>query len=97
VGLALVVGGVVCGVLAQNASNTITQEAQSRQPFDYNTFQSGKTDQAVEIALLAIGGAAVISGAMVMILGKRQITRAHASLAPLVRTHAAGLGLGGTF
>jgi tetratricopeptide (TPR) repeat protein len=96
-GVALIAGGIACGVLAQNAGNTITHGAQSGQAFDYNTYQSGRTDQTLEIALLAVGGAAVVAGATVMILGKRQTSRAHASIRPLVLGHTAGFAVGGAF
>ncbi len=62
-GVAIAVGGIVCGVLAQNAGNDLTRAAQSGQSFDYNKYQSGKTDQTLEIALIAVGGAAAVAGA----------------------------------
>jgi tetratricopeptide (TPR) repeat protein len=79
-GVALLAGGIACGVLAQNEGNTITKAAMANQAFDYNAYSTGKTDQTVEIALLTIGGAAVVAGTVVMILGKRQQSRARASL-----------------
>lgn len=96
-GVAIAVGGIVCGVLAQNAGNSITHAAQSGQAFDYSTFQAGKTDQALEIALLAVGGAAVIAGVTVMIVGKRQSSRAHASLHPFIGGRAGGFAVAGAF
>jgi tetratricopeptide (TPR) repeat protein len=96
-GVAIVVGGIVCGVLAQSAGNDLTHAAQMGQPFDYNKYQAGKTDQTLEIALIAVGGAAVVAGATVMVLGRRQQTHAHAWLRPMLGPGTAGLALDGGF
>jgi tetratricopeptide (TPR) repeat protein len=91
------IGGIVCGVLAQNAGNSVTHAAQTQQAFDYNTYRTGQSEQAAEIALLAIGGAAVVAGTTVMIVGKRQSIRAHAWLQPFAGPRASGLSFAGAF
>jgi tetratricopeptide (TPR) repeat protein len=95
-GLAIV-GGIVSGVLATNAGHSITNAAQMGQTFDYATYHSGQVEQAAEIALLTVGGAAAIAGATAIVIGKRESKRVHAWLQPLIGRGATGLALGGAF
>jgi tetratricopeptide (TPR) repeat protein len=71
IGGALLAGGIAFSVLANHASNDVTHAAQTGGAFDYGIYSSGKTDDALGIALLSVGGCAVVVGAIVMIVAKR--------------------------
>jgi tetratricopeptide (TPR) repeat protein len=98
VGVGALVGGLVAGVLAQNAGDKLTQLDRARQSFDYGQQQAGKTDTIAEGVLLGVGAAAVVSGGVLVVLGLRE--RRHArqlSFAPAVGRSVAGASLSGTF
>lgn len=85
VGVALVVGGIVTGVLAQQAGDKLTSINNNMQTFDYSQQQAGKTEQLLEGVFLGVGGAAVVAGAVVFGLGHREQRRAQKlTIAPSV-------------
>lgn len=93
-GLVLVVGGIVSGVLAKQASDKLTRLDQTNQPFDYRLEQSGKTALSLEGVFLGIGAAAVVAGGVVLYLGYRQQRREQkVSFTPIGTTSPAGAGL----
>lgn len=90
-GVALAATGAAFGGLAMQAGNDVTARAQAHQTFDPARYQAGQNDQALEAALLAVGGAAAIAGTVVLILGRREAARArYARIAPLIAPGVAG-------
>lgn len=97
-GLVLVVGGIVCGVLAQQAGDKLTRLDQTMGTFDYNQEQSGFTDQVLESVLVGVGAAAVVTGAVLYVLGHREQRRARSfALVPAVGHGVVGAALEGSF
>jgi tetratricopeptide (TPR) repeat protein len=90
VGVAALVGGIVSSVLAQQASDKVVSTANSSGTYDPSVQQQGKTAQAAAIALYAIGGAAVATGTVLLVLGQRKKSAAAAMLAPTVGPQYAG-------
>jgi len=90
-GVAALAGGISCGILAKQNSDALTRAAQMMQPFDSGKQSAGKAEQSAEIALLAIGGAAVVTGVVLLLVGRaHQHHGARAQLTPLIGAHAAG-------
>ena len=75
VGLGALAGGIATGVLTQQASDAIAAEAKAGQHFQPATESRALTDQTAEVALLAVGGAAVVGGVVLYYLGWRQGAR----------------------
>jgi hypothetical protein len=71
VGGALLIGGIVCGVLAQQASDDISAAARTHDFYNAQRYAAGRNDQIAEAALLAVGGAALVGGVVVLALGVR--------------------------
>lgn len=91
VGVGALAGGVACGVLAKQNADALTRAGQMMQPFDSNKQSAGKTEQAAEIALLAVGGVAVVTGVVLVLVGRSHARRAaRAQIAPTVGPHAFG-------
>jgi tetratricopeptide (TPR) repeat protein len=82
-GVALVVGGIVCGALAQRNADDITALAHRGGTFVASKESSGQALQAAEGALIAIGGAAVVTGVVLFVVGRQKARRAAASHAGL--------------
>lgn len=98
VGVGAVVGGVVCGVLAQKAGDKLSQLDQSKQTFDYNQERNGKTDQLLEGVLLGVGAAAIVAGTVTFIVGQREKNRSRqVSIAPIAGANLAGILVNGRF
>jgi len=74
-GVGALAGGIATGVLSQNASNAVANAAKAGQRFDPAQESRGLTDQTVSIALLAVGGVAVVAGAIIYYLGWRHGAR----------------------
>lgn len=95
-GLALVGVGIGFAVLTQQASDQLSNP-QPGSTFDPGLESAGRTDQAIAIATLAVGGAAVAAGAVVLGLGvaERRAPRGspQISIAPSLR----GFALAGVF
>jgi len=69
VGLALVVAGIVTGVLANGASNDISQADAAHQPFDPDKYATYETDLTLTGVLAGIGAAAAITGTALAVVG----------------------------
>jgi hypothetical protein len=94
-GLGLLAAGVACGVLAKQDSDALTHASQTGGVYSSATATAGARDQVLEGVLLGLGGAAVVTGAVLYGLGVR---RSHdwslrASLAP----SGAAIALAGAF
>jgi tetratricopeptide (TPR) repeat protein len=70
-GAALLVSGVVFGVLTQSASDSLTNPT-AGQRFDPAVSDQGKTFQVAEIATLSIGGVLAIAGTAMVVVGARK-------------------------
>jgi tetratricopeptide (TPR) repeat protein len=83
-GVALVAGGIACAVLAQSASDSLSAANRAHAPYDPNLDSTFHTDQALAGALLGVGGAALMGGSVLYLLGWRESQRARvtAALAP---------------
>jgi tetratricopeptide (TPR) repeat protein len=85
VGIASFAVGAGFAVLATQASDQISHAKQD-QPFDPSIEKRGKTDQGVAIGMFAVGGAAVVTGVTLWLLGrhhahKNSFVRADGSVA----------------
>jgi tetratricopeptide (TPR) repeat protein len=83
-GVALVGGGIACAVLAQSASDSLSAANRAHSPYDPKLDGTFHTDQALAGALLGVGGAALVGGTVLYVLGWREAHRARvtAALAP---------------
>jgi tetratricopeptide (TPR) repeat protein len=91
-GMALVGVGIAFAVLAQSASNDLTQLDRNKQTYDPAKYDAGKLDQTLAGVFLGVGGAAAAAGAVVYLLGYRETHTAglHASVVPMVSPNLAG-------
>lgn len=97
-GLAIIGGGIASGVLAKNASDKISADNRSHQPFDQATYNTGKTEQILEGVLLGVGGAALITGGVLYFVGHHEAKRAQmATVAPMLSPTSAGVAVWGSF
>jgi tetratricopeptide (TPR) repeat protein len=71
-GIGLAVGGIACGLLAKQAGDQLTSGDQLHQPYDHAKEVAGKTDQILEGVFFGLGGAAVVTGAVLLALGYRE-------------------------
>jgi hypothetical protein len=71
VGAALLAGGIGFAVAAQSANDEIAHPADSY-VFKPDTESRLKTFQALEVPFLAVGGAAIVAGGVVAVLGARK-------------------------
>jgi tetratricopeptide (TPR) repeat protein len=93
VGVGLLGAGIAFGVLAKNAGDDLTRTANAGM-FDYNKQQDGKRDQVLEAVFLSIGGAAVATGAVLYVLGRRDAQlarRRNFSFAPTMTSRFIGV------
>jgi tetratricopeptide (TPR) repeat protein len=72
-GLALVGGGIACGVLAQQAADQLGRASQKGGAFDPSLENRGHLETALEGALLGVGAAALISGVALAAAGSRPV------------------------
>jgi tetratricopeptide (TPR) repeat protein len=70
-GVALVATGIAFGVLAKKTGDELTADDVAMRPFDPSKESRGQTDQIVEGVTLAIGGAAVVTGVVLIVLAQR--------------------------
>jgi tetratricopeptide (TPR) repeat protein len=70
-GVAVIVGGIVCGALAQQAGNDLSRINQQMGVFDPSKESAGRSEQIAEGVLLGVGGAAVVTGVVLLVLGRR--------------------------
>lgn len=98
VGVVSLAGGVVAGVLAQRASDDINAAARAMQPFDPSKQAAGHTAQLASDGLFTVGAVAVVSGVVLLALGRREQLRARAmTLTSQVGPHAVAATIQGRF
>jgi tetratricopeptide (TPR) repeat protein len=97
VGVGAVVGGVASGVLAQQAGNDLTRLDQGHMTFDPARESAGRSEQIAEGVLLGIGGAAALTGALLVALGRREARARRLAVHPTGGAGRAGLVLSGVF
>jgi hypothetical protein len=96
VGVAALAGGIACGVLAQQNADDITKATQMMGTYPSAKDATGKSEQIAEGVLLGVGGAAVVTGVVLVVMGQRARHRSMAVL-PDVHSGRAGLVLQGAF
>jgi tetratricopeptide (TPR) repeat protein len=92
VGVGLLDAGIAFGVLASNAGSDLTRQAKAGS-FSYSDQQNGKRDQLLEPIFLAIGGAALVTGVVLWVLGNREgraSRRVSVATVPIDGSHFAG-------
>jgi tetratricopeptide (TPR) repeat protein len=100
VGVGALAGGIASGVLAQQQANAVVAEAKAHQRFQDSQDTTGLADQTAEAVLFAVGGAAVIGGAVLYYVGWRQGARERSRklvFTPSIGLHSAGIALEGRF
>jgi tetratricopeptide (TPR) repeat protein len=75
-GAAIAIGGVVAGVLRNQAADDLTRLDQTRDTYDPARDRAYHTDAALEGALIGVGAAAAVVGAVLTGLGYREGRRA---------------------
>ena len=89
------IAGIAFGALAQSISKQFTTPANpGMDRFDPSLDARGGAFEALQIAGLAIGGAAVVTGVALFVVGHRESRRV--AIAPSVGSGAAGLSLSGS-
>jgi tetratricopeptide (TPR) repeat protein len=98
VAVGIVALGVGAGfaALAEQASDQLNRAKQD-QPFDAALDRRGKTDQGVAIGLLAGGGAAIVGGVALWLVGRHASRRNSFVLAPSAGAQFAGAFAAGSF
>jgi tetratricopeptide (TPR) repeat protein len=98
VGAAALVGAMAASILAKGNSDAVAEGSHNRSTFVPSEERNGRNETFAADALYAIGGAAVVVGAAVAIVGHRARTRAaRAQVTPLVGPRQAGVSVGGAF
>jgi tetratricopeptide (TPR) repeat protein len=82
-GLALVGGGIACGVLGNQAADELSALSRDARPYDPSLARRFDTDRALEGALLGIGAAAVVTGVALVVVGRVAAKRAQRAVAAL--------------
>ena len=72
VGAAGVIVGGAMGALAKQASDDLTRASHDGQAYDAAKYHTGHTEQLASSVLFGVGGAALVTGVVVAILGARQ-------------------------
>jgi tetratricopeptide (TPR) repeat protein len=90
VGVAALATGIAFGVLAKNEGDYITNLNNTMQAYSSSHYSAGQTDQIVEEAMIGIGAAAAVAGAVVLVLGRREVSKSRAQVMPTGSAHAAG-------
>jgi tetratricopeptide (TPR) repeat protein len=97
VGAAIVVGGVVCGVLAKQSSDNLSKLDQMMQAFNSGQERAGKTEQTLEGVLIGVGAAALLTGGVLMLVGHREQRARRLSMVPSVGSSHVGVLAGVSF
>jgi tetratricopeptide (TPR) repeat protein len=84
VGVALLATGIAFGVMAKQEADDLTRIGREMGTFDPAKQSAGKTDQTIEAVTLGVGGAALATGALLVVLGRREARRASAERATTV-------------
>jgi hypothetical protein len=90
VGVAALAAGIAMGVLAKQAGDDISSAAKNLEPYSSSKYSAGQTDQSLMYALVPIGAAAVVAGAVVLVLGRRQVFRSRVQVTPAVSPDSVG-------
>jgi hypothetical protein len=93
VGVAAIAVGAAFGALAAKAGDDLTKLDQSMGTFDPAKQSAGKTDQVLEAVFFGVGGAAIVAGVVVYVLGHREAKAARVAAAPLLGPRTAGAAL----
>jgi hypothetical protein len=99
VGGAALVGGVAGSVVAVDASRDVTNESKVRAMFDPSVQSRGEHAAIAGDVLYAVGGAAVVTGAVLTVVGLRaaRARRSSAAIFPVAVPGAAGVLMQGSF
>ncbi len=87
---ALVAGGVFAGITSNinGKLNSPAQPSNGGRPIFSKTLEAkGRTDQALETAFFAVGGAAVVAGVATLIVGSKRLKRMTYAVAPAIGPH----------
>jgi tetratricopeptide (TPR) repeat protein len=90
VGAAALATGIAFGVLANNAGNDLSRVDQQMGVFDASKQRTGQTDQLIEGVMLGVGGAALVAGVVVYVLGHREARVSRLKTALVVPLAGAG-------
>jgi tetratricopeptide (TPR) repeat protein len=71
-GVAAGVGGIVMGILAQQAGDDLTRINDRMLRFDSSLERAGATYEIIEGVLIAVGVAAAVTGVVLYVVGRRQ-------------------------
>lgn len=88
VGLAALGGGIGAGVIAKQNSDDLTKLNQMMGQFSASKESAGKSAQIAEGVLLGVGGAAVVTGVALIVVGQRAKHRSLAVVPSVGATHA---------
>jgi tetratricopeptide (TPR) repeat protein len=69
IGVGALAGGIVAGAFAKSESDALTHAGQVPEPWDPSRDAAGRRDQILQGVFLAVGGAAVVSGATLYLVG----------------------------
>jgi tetratricopeptide (TPR) repeat protein len=89
---AIAVGGTMEGLAAQ-AANDLTQANRNGMPFDQSRYSTGQAEDYAGATLLAVGGAAVVVGVALGVVGIKQERASRVAFLPWMTAHAAGASL----
>jgi len=94
-GLALVGIGIVFGVGAKQAGDDLTRLDEQNGVFDPAKETAGKRDQGLAVVCVGLGAAAIVTGAVLYILGARRGAESPRAfvISPSVAAHSAGATL----
>jgi hypothetical protein len=70
-GVAGLVAGIACGVVAKQNSDDLTALGRSGGTFDPGKESAGKSLQAAETAMFVVGAVAVVTGVVLYVVGHR--------------------------
>jgi tetratricopeptide (TPR) repeat protein len=96
VGLGAIAGGIASGVLAKQNGDELTQLSRTMGRFSSAKESAGKSDDVAMGVLLGVGGAAVVTGVVLVVLGRREAHH-HLALLPSLSPGVAGALLQGSF
>jgi hypothetical protein len=99
IGGAALIGGVTGSALAVEAGNDVSNESRMRAAFDPSLQSRGQRAALAGDVLYGVGGAALVSGVVLTVVGVRaaRAHRATAALVPLALPGAAGVLVQGSF
>jgi tetratricopeptide (TPR) repeat protein len=90
---AVVVGGTFAG-LTDGINHQLNHPPAGAPVYDKSLESRGHTDQTLETALFAVGGAAVVAGVATFLVGTHKVKRNRFAFAPALGAHQVGASLG---